>query len=219
MTVLDEVCFSFDRAEFDSLIRFDPDGGFADEIAAVLERVLPVIKPKAVFEKRSVDSIDGDRVSVGVVSFRSAALARNLSKSAYAVPYVVTCGVEADLACPGGEDPLVDFWVDTVKEMALRAARSRLFEVVGAEAPSHIASMNPGSGDVSLWPLSEQRPLFALLGDVEGAIGVKLLPSMLMMPNKSVSGILFPTEEGWVNCAHCSRPNCPNRRAPEAMPV
>jgi cobalamin-dependent methionine synthase I len=37
----------------------------------------------------------------------------------------------------------------------------------------------------------EQKKLFALFGDVEGDIGVKLSDSNIMYPGKSVSGIYF----------------------------
>ena len=74
--------------------------------------------------------------------------------------------------------------------------------------------MNPGSGNTGLWPLAQQKPLFELIGDVEASIGVRLTPSLLMLPNKSVSGILFPTEVHFETCQLCTREDCPRRRAP-----
>jgi predicted transcriptional regulator len=35
-----------------------------------------------------------------------------------------------------------------------------------------------------------------------------------MIPLKSTSGILFPTEVDYKNCQLCSRKNCPGRKAP-----
>jgi len=35
-----------------------------------------------------------------------------------------------------------------------------------------------------------------------------------MVPVKSVSGILFPTEESFASCQLCPREVCPGRRAP-----
>jgi hypothetical protein len=35
-----------------------------------------------------------------------------------------------------------------------------------------------------------------------------------MVPTKSVSGIIFPTEADFQSCQLCERENCPNRRAP-----
>ena len=71
---------------------------------------------------------------------------------------------------------------------------------------------NPGSHPD--WPLREQGPLFRLLGDVAGAIGVTLSESFVMLPTKSVSGILFPTDSDFASCQLCPREECPNRRAP-----
>ena len=78
--------------------------------------------------------------------------------------------------------------------------------------PGKTATMAPGS--LSNWPLPQQRPLFDVLGDVQGIIGVELSDSFLMTPNKSVSGVRFPTEEGFASCQLCPREGCPNRRAP-----
>jgi len=74
--------------------------------------------------------------------------------------------------------------------------------------------MNPGSGEVEVWPIEQQRELFSLFGDVRKQIGVELTDSFLMMPNKSVSGIQFPTETDFRTCQVCRRKNCPNRVAP-----
>ena len=74
--------------------------------------------------------------------------------------------------------------------------------------------MHPGSGDVSVWPIEQQQALFSLLGDVESEIGVRLTESFLMMPNKTLSGILFPTETDFGACQVCRRENCPSRKAP-----
>jgi hypothetical protein len=76
--------------------------------------------------------------------------------------------------------------------------------------------MNPGSGEASVWPLEEQRLLFTLLGGTQSVnqeIGVQLTPSYLMVPEMSVSGILFPSETNYTNCQLCQRPDCPGRRA------
>jgi len=46
--------------------------------------------------------------------------------------------------------------------------------------------MNPGS--LEDWPLTEQRVLFALLGDPQAAIGVRLTDSLLMCrPRRSLA--------------------------------
>ena len=54
----------------------------------------------------------------------------------------------------------------------------------------------------------------ALLGDVEASIGVRLTDSCLMVPNKTVSGVRFPTEHDFRACQVCHREDCPSRSAP-----
>ncbi len=72
--------------------------------------------------------------------------------------------------------------------------------------------MSPGS--LNDWGIEEQSPLFSILGDVETAIGVRLNESFVMVPNKSLSGIYFPTEIQFYSCQLCHRENCPTRKAP-----
>ena len=72
--------------------------------------------------------------------------------------------------------------------------------------------MSPG--EVSDWPTEEQARLFALLGDTRQLIGVELTDSLLMVPTKSVSGILFSTDSGFVSCQLCPQEQCHERRAP-----
>jgi hypothetical protein len=79
---------------------------------------------------------------------------------------------------------------------------------------SKASVMHPGSGDASVWPIEQQRQLFSLLGDVTGLIGVELTDSFLMVPNKSVSGMRFPTEMDFRSCQLCHREKCPSRSAP-----
>jgi hypothetical protein len=72
--------------------------------------------------------------------------------------------------------------------------------------------MSPGS--LIDWPVEEQRPLFSILGDIQGSIGVHLTEGLMMDPVQSVSGILFPTDEEFEECSLCPREDCPKRRAP-----
>jgi hypothetical protein len=72
--------------------------------------------------------------------------------------------------------------------------------------------MSPGR--LEDWPLRAQKPLFEILGDPGGEIGVRLMPSLWMLPNKSVSGVRFPTEKSFESCELCPREDCPGRKMP-----
>lgn len=64
------------------------------------------------------------------------------------------------------------------------------------------------------WSITEQRALFDLLGDVDGLLGVRLTENFLMLPRKSVSGLLFPSDRPFVSCRLCDKSDCPGRQVP-----
>ncbi len=108
---------------------------------------------------------------------------------------------------------LAHFYADAISEAVLHAAMTTFVaQLTERFQLASTAVMKPGS--LTDWPLREQRTLFALLGDVRSAIGVELTDSLLMVPRKSVSGILFVAEETFASCQLCPREDCPNRRAP-----
>ena len=76
-----------------------------------------------------------------------------------------------------------------------------------------ISTMSPGEADRDVWPIEQQKLLFSLFGNTEELVGVKLTESMLMVPNKSVSGICFPSEVSFKSCQVCRRKDCQARRA------
>ncbi len=74
--------------------------------------------------------------------------------------------------------------------------------------------MAPGSGAANVWPITQQKELFSIFGNVEDLIGVKLTDRCLMVPLKSVSGLFFPTVNQFESCQLCPREVCSARRAP-----
>jgi hypothetical protein len=151
----------------------------------------------------------------GRARFASKVLRANLDDVERVFPYVATCGSELDTIPVAKDDLFAQFCRDTIKEMALHAAISHLVaHVKDSYALDKLVSMNPGSGDINVWPIEQQKNLFAFFGDVQESIGVILTDSCLMVPNKSVSGLLYPSEDGFQSCQLCHRQKCPNRRVP-----
>ncbi len=212
VTVLDHIPFATDVAEVLSQLQF-PIPGLEQEIEPLLQAAQAVARPKAMYKVAYVESRGDDYVIVDGMRLNSRILRVNLDQVHRVFPFVVTCGAELEAWSETIADPLQRYWADTIKELALsaayRALDAHLNEVYELEHP---ATMNPGS--LADWPIEQQRLLFTLLGDPQQAIGVQLTESYLMVPTKSVSGIHFPSEDDYVNCALCQREACPNRRAP-----
>lgn len=181
----------------------------------LLEKARPIAKPKAVYDVAYIDSKDGDTVTIAGVKFTSHVLRINLDKVERVFPYVVTCGREMDEMPLPPNDLMVSFCYDAIKEMAVQQARSYLQEhLTGTYALGQMSRMAPGAGAAEDWPITQQRQLFSIFGDTEKLIGVKLTDTCLMIPIKSVSGILFPTEIKFEACQLCPREQCVGRRAP-----
>ncbi len=113
------------------------------------------------------------------------------------------------------DDFIRQFWLDTIKGMALETGVKYLKDYLKRKyALGDTSSMAPGAGGQDLWPIEQQKQLFSLFGNVEDLIGVKLTDSLLMIPNKSVSGLCFSTEIRFESCQLCARKICAERRAP-----
>jgi hypothetical protein len=151
----------------------------------------------------------------GRARFVSKVLRSNLDEVERVFPYVASCGPELDAVPIEDDDLFGQFCRDTIKDMALHAAMLHLMtHLKEAYSLDGLVTMNPGSGDANVWPIEQQKELFAFFGDVRELIGVVLTDSFLMVPNKSVSGLFFPSESGFQSCQLCHREKCSGRRAP-----
>ena len=212
--VLDEIPFALDIDDLQGRLHLAYNSDSAREFRELADEAQHLARPKALFRECYIEYRGVDGVTLGTVTFRSPALRAHLDQVERVFPYVATCGREIDnLVVPAG-DFLRQYWLDAIKAALLECSRSYLrthLEVTYALGKT--SSMHPGSGDATVWPIEQQAQLFSLLGDVEGQIGVTLTGSFLMIPIKSISGILFPTETNFQSCQLCHREKCPSRKA------
>ncbi len=192
--------------------------GIVKNVQERLEMARPIARPKAIYDVAYVENKDEDSLEIGGVRFVSRVLRVNLDKVERVFPYVVTCGKELDeIDIPVG-DLLKGYCLDQIKETAVVLARQYLEEHLRSSyALGQMSKMAPGAGAGDDWPITQQEGLFSIFGGrakVEELIGVKLTDRCLMIPIKSVSGILFPTEIRFESCQICPRERCIGRRAP-----
>jgi len=140
----------------------------------------------------------------------------NTEKLNRVFPFVVTCGTELTEWADCSTDMLEIFFADEIKMAALGIAMAQLEKDIEARFNTGVLSqMNPGS--LEDWSIYEQKKLFALLGGGVSRVGVDLLNSMVMYPDKSESGIFFEKEKRFSNCQLCPVARCLSRRG--ALPV
>lgn len=219
MKIIEPIAFDLDRADLLRRVHVAADSPDADLLMGLVDQIMPLASPKALYEECYIQDKGEDTVVIatigGTVTFTSAILRANVETAQRLFPYIATCGPEMDRRDLCGDDMLMEFWLDTIKSQALGAAIRHLGEHLTERfALGKTATMSPGSADAAVWPIQQQRPLFSVFGDVESLIGVRLTDSCLMVPNKTVSGVRFPTEIDFRSCQICHREDCPSRSAP-----
>ena len=211
--ILDNIPFEPTQAAIQLVIDTKLGKRSTEPFQGLIKEALKIAKPKAMYKVAYVSEKGEDYVKVGRQTFTSRILRQNLEDVHRVFFYIATCGRELDDWKSAKEDVLEQYYADVVNELALDAAQEQLIAHIERQYDlGEMGSMAPGS--LEDWPIREQRPLFALLGDTEEAIGVRLLDSLLMHPGKTVSGIRFPSESTFASCQLCPRGNCPSRKAP-----
>lgn len=190
----------------------------------VIEQVRTLAHPRAVYEVHETAQSDDGAVLLGKGRFTGKILNRVLEGSDLAAVYAVTLGPELDAEASryaGGGDVLSSVLLDTAGTLALAKASitfvGRVFEAQAAPRGC-VVTLPFGPGQCR-WDLSEQRVLFDLI--TPSRIGIALTDTFLMIPKKSVSGILgigkadevFTTSP----CRLCDRKDCPGRSMFEIM--
>ncbi len=189
------------------------DADITQRVRELVDQAHQVAQPKAVYDVLYVTEKTEAAVTIGKTVFASRVLRINLDSVECVFPYVATCGTELEQIEPASSDMIIGYCLDIIKQAALNAAITHLQEhLTGKFALGQTSQMNPGS--LEDWPITEQFKLFELLGNVEELAGVRLTDSCLMIPAKSLSGIIFPTEVRFESCQLCQRENCPSRQTP-----
>jgi len=213
MTLLTSIPFTLDTARLMKKAHLPADVLDPQVIRELVQSAQMHGRPKALYKPGFGQERQPNAITFEGITFHSRALAENLKTIERGYVFVATCGTELDEVHVSNGDPLEDFLWDHIKAAALECALNELRRHLKKEAGwSRSSSMSPGSGDAEIWPIEQQTNLFKLLGDVRAHIGVTLTDSCLMIPNKSVSGILFPTTIDFQSCRLCHRADCPSRR-------
>jgi hypothetical protein len=210
-TIIDPLAFNVDVPALCEKLRVRNHQ--QEEIRSLVAEATVIARPKVMYKVVFIDAKGDDFVIADGVRFTSRVLRVNLDPLHRFFVFVGTSGRELAAWVDSKAELLERFYADAVNEAVLHAAMTAFRDHLTERFQlSRTSAMNPGS--LTDWPLREQRPLFVLLGDVKTAIGVELTDSLLMVPAKSVSGIVFVAEETFASCQLCPREGCPNRRTP-----
>ncbi len=194
-----------------------PGGGVAQRIRSAVEEAQLCLQPRGAFSlyavtRRRPGSLTfGDAVIFGSVS-------EFLATADRIAIFVVTVGDGiSQLAAQARQrgDVFMEWAVDAFGSWAAEATADALMECIQHHAgPKEALTLRYSPGYCGM-DIAQQRTLFAMVE--ADAIGVKLLPSFLMYPLKSISGMVGLGPKEAVNsqrapCDHCDRVGCHMRR-------
>lgn len=211
--ILDQIVFDPHPARVLKKLHVKSGNRYEKVVLEMFEKARQIARPKVMYGIAGIDEKFESSVVIEGIKMESRIMAINLKDVHRVFPYLVTSGRELFDWKMGFEDMLDSYYADEISQMALRVAEKHFLDHLKEKYQlGKTSSMNPGS--LEDWPITAQKNLFELLGNPLEAIGVELLDSMLMLPNQTVSGIRFVSEEGYSNCELCPRECCPHRRTP-----
>ena len=167
-----------------------------------------------------IEWVKDDRISLGhSIIFKSGILSRLLSRCEKVAAFTLTIGSYLeDLVAHLAEERLVlqatvlDAIGSGTAERLAKEVEEKIKKISNAGNLVTSRRFSPGYCD---WKVDQQEMLFRALNGDTG--GVKLTDSFLMMPQKSVSGIIgigLPGRdiENYNPCITCKKKECPGRR-------
>jgi hypothetical protein len=213
MPVLDDFTIQLSPDYLIKQLRLDKKQDASVIAQDLIETASALISPKIVYRVFYIDGRGEESIEIEGQVFTSSVLRRNLEQVERVFPYIVTVGGALEEKASAMDDLLKQYYLETTADIALRLGKQHLEKHLKRHyGLGKISSMSPGS--LPNWPITEQKPLFTLIGDTVELVGVRLTDSMLMLPRKSISGIVFPTEVTFSSCQLCPRERCEARKAP-----
>ncbi len=214
LTVLDDIPLELDLPGVQQRLRMRNDSQrIRDMISELVTQVNSVAHPKVVYKVSQAAGVKNRKVvKIDGIEMTSYIPTLSFSQGETVFPYVATCGLEVDVLKTDSGDFMRRYCLNIMKELVLRAASKYLHEhLMSSYQLTEITRVAPGE---ALGPLTQQRQLFSILGDVEGSIGVRLTDHNMMVPEKSSSGVFFETAVKLESCQLCPDMKCNGRRFP-----
>ena len=186
-------------------------GGVTDALAATLDETIDALldEAAAVVRPRAGYVLTTQCFDTG------STVAEQLAGSSRYAVFLATIGGDFDRwsrAFFETGDPFRGLVADAIGSVVVEATVDRLEAAVRTEAGDGEGVTNRVSPGYCGWDVKGQHRLFALLGEVD--LGVHLTDAALMVPLKSVSGVIgigVGAERREVPCASCPQEGCPTR--------
>ncbi len=186
--------------------------GQKKEIASLIEESRGLVEPKAVYTYLELVKIAGNDVHLESGDVLKGVILADMLKCGQKVaPYVVTIGpkLEDRASKLARENVFLAFILEKIGDYALEIAKGSMKLLVEKTLADKVSDFGPGEGTGKLFGIEQQAVLFQILKPSKN-VGVRLTPSYLMIPKKSMSGVFAVTDEEYIACQYCPK-KCEDR--------
>ena len=199
---------------------YEPSARIASLVDDYIENYHDLLSPAYSYTIRNIESVDGNRVTIGdSIVLESKVISRLLERCERVAVFALTIGnYLEDLVAYLAENGLIlqatvldAVGSGTAEKLAIQV-EGKIRINAGIEGLITSRRFSPGYCD---WEVSQQELVFRILdGDMAG---IRLTESMLMIPRKSISGIIGIGRPGndienYNPCSTCLKKDCPGRR-------
>ena len=196
----------------------EPSARMISLVNEYAENAFHLIEPTYSCIIRDIKLVQGSRIVIeGSIAFKSKVIARLLEQCEKAAVFVLTIGnhLEETVAQLARDDLILQASVldaigSGVAEELGDFVQDRISEVARGQGFTISRRFSPGYCD---WNVNQQKMVFRAMGD--DSAGVRLTEGCLMLPRKSISGIIgigHPDVENYNPCKTCDKQDCVGRR-------
>ncbi|UCC59284.1 MAG: hypothetical protein JSV02_05850 [Dehalococcoidia bacterium] len=198
----------------------EPSPRIASLLGEYIETARSLIRPAYSYIIKDIKAIVGSRAFIeGPVIFESEAIARLLERCEKVAVFILTVGGRLDetVRWLADSEQIIEAYVldaigSSVAEGLANSVEGRIQEAARAQGLCISRRFCPGYCD---WDISQQEMVFSTI-NIEYT-GVFLTDEYLMLPEKSMSGIIGIGScdsdiESYSPCATCDKRGCPGRR-------
>lgn len=215
LRVLTDIVLDYD---IDELIRFchlDRISDKIDNMQSIVVEGYKLLDPKAMYKTSRIEVKEDHIILEGGKILSSKLLAEKFKCASEVAVYIVTIGpdLEKRVAELGLRDLYRSFILDNIGTYALRQVFEQMKKDFEPNHSKRISKFSPGSS--SSWDINQQKIIFDFIGKekVRELVGVTLNEHYVMIPRKSVSGVIGDTINQFHECQICEK-NCEYRKAP-----
>lgn len=215
MRVITDIALEYD---IDELVRFCHLDRISDKInnmKSIVVEGYKLLDPKAMYKASRIEVKEDHVILEGGKILSSKLLAEKFKCTHEVAVYIVTIGsdLEKRVAELGVRDLYRSFILDNIGTYALRQVFEYMRKDFGPNNSERISKISPGVS--TYWGIEQQKIIFDFLGKekVRESVGVILNEHYVMVPKKSVSGVMGDTINLFHECQICEK-NCEYRKAP-----